>query len=107
MATTAVWTAVHYKVPLLIVINNNTSWFNDEEHQANIAKSRGRPPENAHIGTTTRNPDVDFVKVSEGYGAYAEGPITNPGDLAGAFQRAVKVVESGGVAVIDVRTGNL
>ncbi len=107
MATTAVWTAVHYKVPLLIVINNNTSWFNDEEHQANIAKARGRPPENAYIGTTTRSPDVDFVKVSEGYGAYAEGPITNPDDLAGAFQRAVKVVESGGVAIIDVRTGNL
>jgi len=107
MATVAVWTAVHYKVPLLMVINNNTSWFNDEEHQANIAKARGRPPENAYIGTTTRGPDVDFVKVSEGYGAYAEGPITNPDDLAGAFQRAVKVVESGGVAVIDVRTGNL
>ncbi|MFN4281551.1 MAG: thiamine pyrophosphate-binding protein [Alphaproteobacteria bacterium] len=107
MATTAVWTAVHYKVPLLMVINNNTSWFNDEEHQIKIAKTRGRPPENAYIGTTTRSPDVDFVKVSEGYGAYAEGPITKPGDLAGAFQRAVKVVESGGVAVIDVRTGNL
>lgn len=107
MATTAVWTAVHYKVPLLMVINNNTSWFNDEEHQIKIAKARGRPPENAYIGTTTRAPDVDFVKVSEGYGAYAEGPITNPDDLAGAFQRAVKIVEGGGVAVIDVRTGNL
>ena len=107
MATTAVWTAVHYKVPLLIVINNNTSWYNDEEHQAKIAKTRGRPPENAHIGTTTRNPDVDFVKVSEGYGAYAQGPITNPDELAVAFRRAVKVVEDGGVAIVDVRTGNL
>lgn len=107
MATGAVWTAVHYKVPLLMVINNNTSWFNDEEHQFKIAKNRGRPPENAYIGTTTRDPDVDFVKVSEGYGAYAEGPIIDPADLAGAFKRAVKVVEDGGVAVVDVRTGNL
>lgn len=107
MATGAVWSAVHYKVPVLMVINNNTSWFNDEEHQFKIAKARGRPPENAYIGTTTRNPDVDFVRVSEGYGAYAEGPIVNPEDLAGAFQRAVKVVEDGGVAVVDVRTGNI
>ena len=107
MATVAIWTAVHYKVPLLIVINNNTSWYNDEEHQANIAKIRGRPSENAHIGTTTRDPDVDFIKVSEGYGAYTEGPIVEPKDLAGAFKRAVKVVEAGGVAVIDVRTSNI
>lgn len=107
MATGAVWTAVHYKVPVLMVINNNTSWYNDEEHQFKIAKGRGRPPENAYIGTTTRDPDVDFVKVSEGYWAYAEGPVTEPGKLAGTFKRAVKVVEDGGVAVVDVRTSNL
>lgn len=107
MATGAVWTAVHYKIPVLMVINNNTSWYNDEEHQFKIAKGRGRPPENAYIGTTTRDPDVDFVKVSEGYGAYAEGPIVEPDDLAGAFERSVKVVEEGGVAVVDVRTANL
>jgi len=107
MATGAIWTATHYKVPVLMVINNNTSWFNDEELQVNIAKARNRPPENAYIGTTTRDPDVDIVKVSEGYGAYAEGPITDPKDLAGAFERAVKIVEAGGVAVIDVRTANI
>jgi acetolactate synthase-1/2/3 large subunit len=107
MATGAIWTAVHYKVPVLMVINNNTSWFNDEEHQFKIAKGRGRPPENAYIGTTTREPDVDFVKVCEGYGAYAQGPILSPEDLAGAFRRAVKAVEGGGVAVVDVRTGNV
>lgn len=107
MATGAIWTAVHYKVPVLMVINNNTSWFNDEEHQFKIAKSRGRPAENAYIGTTTRDPDVNFVEVAEGYGAYAEGPIVDPADLTGTFKRAVKVVEDGGVAVVDVRTGNI
>ena len=107
MATGAVWTAAHYKVPLLMVVNNNTSWFHDEEHQHNLAKRRGRPVENAHIGTTTRNPDVDFAKVCEGYGAIVEGPVTDPGDLAAAFKRAVAVVEKGGVAVVDVRTANV
>jgi acetolactate synthase-1/2/3 large subunit len=107
MATGATWTAAHYRVPLLMVINNNTSWYNDEEHQFKIAKIRGRSQENAYIGTTTRDPEVDIAKVSEGYGAYVEGPVTEPGDLAGAFRRAVKVVEGGGVAVVDVRTSNL
>lgn len=107
MATGALWTVVHYKVPLLLVINNNTSWYNDEEHQFKIAQNRGRPPENAHIGTTTRDPDVDMGMASAAFGAYVEGPVIEPGDLAGAFQRAVKVVEDGGVAVVDVRTANL
>ncbi len=107
MATGAIWTAVHYRTPLLLVINNNTSWFNDEEHQGKVAKTRGRPPENAYIGTTTREPDVDMVRIAEGYGAHAEGPVTDPGDLAGAFRRAVAAVERGAVAVVDVRTANL
>jgi acetolactate synthase-1/2/3 large subunit len=107
MATSSIWSAVHYKVPLLLVVNNNTSWYNDEEHQFKIAKIRGRPPENAYIGTTTRDPDVDIAGASKAYGAYVEGPISNPNDLAAAFRRAVKVVEDGGVAVIDVRTSSL
>ncbi|HSR56035.1 MAG TPA: thiamine pyrophosphate-binding protein [Alphaproteobacteria bacterium] len=107
MGMSAVWTAVHYKVPLLLVINNNTSWYNDEEHQFNVAKHRGRPPENAYIGTTTRDPEVDLAKVSEAHGAAVWGPITEPGDLGRAFRGAVKVVEDGGVAVVDVRTANL
>ena len=86
MATGAVWTAVHYRVPLLMVINNNTSWYNDEEHQANIAAIRKRPPENAYIGTTTRDPDVDLAKNAESHGAVGIGPITEPGDLAPAFK---------------------
>ncbi len=107
MATGATWTAVHYKVPLLMIVNNNTSWYNDEEHQFKIAKARGRPEGNAYIGTTTRDPDVDFCKVSEGYGAHVEGPVTDPEKLGAVFRRAVKVVEDGGVAVVDVRTSNL
>ncbi|MBT3792345.1 MAG: hypothetical protein HOF95_04915, partial [Rhodospirillales bacterium] len=107
MGSSAVWSAVHYKTPLLIVINNNTSWYNDEELQVKVAKHRGRATENAYIGTTTRDPDVDLAKVSEGYGAVVEGPVSEPGDLAEAFKRAVKVVEDGGVSVVDVRTASL
>ena len=30
MGATALWTAVHYRIPLLVVVSNNNSFFNDE-----------------------------------------------------------------------------
>ena len=48
MGLTALWTGVHYKVPVLIVIANNQSFFNDELHQERVARLRGRPVENKH-----------------------------------------------------------
>jgi thiamine pyrophosphate-dependent acetolactate synthase large subunit-like protein len=39
MGVTAVWTAVHYKIPLLFVLANNRSFYNDELHQERMAIS--------------------------------------------------------------------
>jgi thiamine pyrophosphate-dependent acetolactate synthase large subunit-like protein len=64
---------------------------------------RGRPPENAWIGTTTLDPEVDFSSLAKGWGAWTEGPVKDPDDLAAALKRAVKQVEDGRVAVLDVR----
>ena len=104
MSASAIWTAAHYQVPLLIVINNNNSWGNDEHHQIRVARARNRPPENAWIGQRMIDPDIDFATVAKGFGAWSEGPVTDPGALAGVFAEAVKQVEQGKVAVIDVRT---
>lgn len=104
MGNGAVWTAVHYKIPLLIVINNNNSWGNDEFHQRNIAQRRGRPVSNAWIGQRMVEPATDYAAIVRGYGGWAEGPIEDPKDLAAVFSRAVSEVERGNVAVIDVRT---
>jgi acetolactate synthase-1/2/3 large subunit len=104
MGSSAVWTACHYHIPTLIVINNNTSWGNDEHHQINIAKRRSRPPENAWIGQRMAEPDIDFAALARGYGAWAEGPVEDPAALADVFRRAVAEVEAGNVAVVDVRT---
>ena len=45
-ASPRLWTGVHYKVPVLIVVANNQSFFNDELHQERVARMRGRPVEN-------------------------------------------------------------
>ena len=43
MGVTALWTAVRNHIPLLVVIANNRSFFNDELHQERVARDRGRP----------------------------------------------------------------
>src|SRR3974377_2090983 len=56
MGVTALWTAVRNSVPLLVVVANNRSFFNDELHQDRVARQRGRPVENRRIGQGIRGP---------------------------------------------------
>jgi thiamine pyrophosphate-dependent acetolactate synthase large subunit-like protein len=56
MGCTAVWSAVRHRIPLLIMINNNRSYFNDELHQENVAKTRGREVKNRWIGLRMEDP---------------------------------------------------
>ena len=103
MGVTAVWTAVHYKIPLLFVIANNRSFYNDELHQERMARMRNRPVENKWIGQRMSDPDIDLAAMGRAQGAIGFGPITKSADLAGALEQAIAAVDAGGVAVVDVR----
>jgi acetolactate synthase-1/2/3 large subunit len=104
MNPSALWTAVHYKIPLLIVLHNNNSFGNDEEHQSKLARARSRPPENAWIGQKMIGPDIDFATTARSFGAIGYGPIDNPTELAPTLRKAVADVDAGGVVLVDVRT---
>jgi acetolactate synthase-1/2/3 large subunit len=104
MNPAALWSAVHYKIPVLIVLHNNNSFGNDEEHQRKLAGERERPPENAWIGQKMIGPDVDFAGVARSYGANGYGPIDKPDDIAPTLKKAVADVAAGGVALVDIRT---
>ena len=103
MGVTAVWTAVHYKIPLLFVIANNRSFYNDELHQERVARMRDRPVENKWIGQRMADPEIDIAAMGRAQGALGIGPITNAADLAPALEKAIAAVDAGGVAVVDVR----
>jgi thiamine pyrophosphate-dependent acetolactate synthase large subunit-like protein len=103
MGVTALWTAAHYHVPLLIVVANNRSFFNDEVHQERMARMRGRPVENKWIGQRISDPDIDMAQLARAQGAQGFGPVTEAAAMGEAFQQAIAVVEGGGVAVVDVR----
>jgi len=103
MGVTALWTAAHYKIPLLMVIANNRSFFNDELHQERVARMRNRPVENRWIGQRISEPDIDLAAIARAQGAQGFGPVTAIADLGPTFEKAIVAVEAGALAVVDVR----
>jgi thiamine pyrophosphate-dependent acetolactate synthase large subunit-like protein len=103
MGNTAVWTAVHYGIPCLMIICNNRSFYSDELHQEIVAKARDRPPENRWIGQRISEPDIDLAGMARAQGATGIGPVTSPADLQRAIEKGLDIVKGGGVCVIDAR----
>jgi len=103
MGVTAIWTAAHYKIPLLIVVANNRSFFNDELHQERVARMRHRPLENRWVGQRISEPDIDIAAMARAQGAKGFGPVDAMTDLAAVLEDAIAAVEAGHVAVVDVR----
>ena len=102
MGLTALWSARKYDVPLLVLVANNRSYFNDVRHQDQVARHRGRPPENRGVGQRIDDPAPDLAHLAKGFGWTAEGPIATPGDLDGALARGIAAVERGGCHLIDI-----
>jgi len=103
MGVTAVWTATHYKVPCLMIIANNRSFYNDELHQERVAKERGRPVENKWIGQRIDEPDIDLAAMGRAQGAVGIGPVKELSQLKSALEQAIAHVKKGAVCVVDVR----
>jgi thiamine pyrophosphate-dependent acetolactate synthase large subunit-like protein len=103
MGCTAIWTAVHYRIPLLIVVANNRSFYNDEVHQERVALQRGRPVENKWIGQKMIDPDIDIAAMARAQGARGFGPVAGHKELGEALAAAVAAVQQGDVVVVDVR----
>jgi thiamine pyrophosphate-dependent acetolactate synthase large subunit-like protein len=102
MGASAVWSAVRAQVPLLILINNNRSYFNDELHQETVARRRNRPVSNRWIGQSIASPEVDIAALSTSYGAVGIGPVKGPAQLEIAIKQGVEALMAGKVAVIDI-----
>ncbi|MBK17598.1 MAG: acetolactate synthase [Rhodospirillaceae bacterium] len=99
---TALWTAAKYKIPMLVIISNNRSNFNDELHQETVAKDRDRPVENRWIGMRISEPDIELEELACSLGFEAQGPITTAGELMEAMENGLKAVEAGGQHLINV-----
>ena len=103
MGGTAVWTAAHYRLPLLIVVANNTFYFNDVVHQERIGRQRQRPAGNSWIGQAITDPDPDLGAFARSLGFQAGDQVR---DRVGAARRAagaVAAARSGQCVLVDVR----
>jgi thiamine pyrophosphate-dependent acetolactate synthase large subunit-like protein len=98
----ALWTAAHHKIPLLMVMHNNGGYYQEVMHLQRMASMHNRRTDQAWIGNSLRNPDIDFAKIAQGMGVWAEGPIKDPTQLKGALQRALAEVKKGRPALLDV-----
>jgi acetolactate synthase I/II/III large subunit len=104
MTSNALWTAAKYQIPLLVLVMNNRSYYNDEEHQERMAKWRQRPVENKGIGIRIEDPAPDLAAISRGLSVDAFGPITEPDQLGSTLDKAIAIVEGGKPAVVDIIT---
>jgi thiamine pyrophosphate-dependent acetolactate synthase large subunit-like protein len=98
------WTAAHHRIPMLWVMHNNRAYHQEVMHIQRMANRHQRGIENAGIGTTILDPNIDYAKLAQSMGWYAEGPVTDPKDLGPALRRAVDVVKRGQPALLDTVT---
>lgn len=98
----AIWTAAHHKIPLLLIIHNNRAYHAEVMLVQRTAARRGRGNDKVDVGNVIRDPAPDYAKIAQGYGVYAEGPISDPNALAPAFERALARVRAGEPALLDV-----
>jgi acetolactate synthase I/II/III large subunit len=102
VAPGSLWTAAHHKIPLLTIVHNNRGWHQETMHVQRMADRRERQPEHAKVGTLIGDPNIDYAKMAQSYGVYADTTVTQPSQLGPAIARALKVVKSGMPALVDV-----
>jgi thiamine pyrophosphate-dependent acetolactate synthase large subunit-like protein len=98
------WTAAHHRIPLLSVMHNNRAYHQELMHLQRMSNRHNRGIDRAAIGTTIEDPNIDYSKLAQSMGLYAEGPIVNPNDLGPAIRRAIAAVKRGQPALIDAVT---
>ena len=98
------WTAAHHRIPLLTVMHNNRAYHQEVMQVQIMADRHSRGLDRARIGTAIADPPIDYAKLAQSMGLYAEGPISDPKELAPAIARAVQVVKRGEPALLDVVT---
>jgi benzoylformate decarboxylase len=101
MGVNALWTASRMEIPVMIVVADNRSYYNDEMHQERVAQARNRPVQNRWIGQRIDDPRVDLVAMARAQGFESEDPVSTTEALAKALKKGAEVVAKGGRYFID------
>ncbi len=102
MGVQALWTAASEGIPMLAVVSNNRSYFNDEVHQEKVATVRGRDAGRKWIGQRIDEPAPDLAALARAQGLEGIGPISTRPELIDALKQGIDLVREGRPVVIDV-----
>jgi thiamine pyrophosphate-dependent acetolactate synthase large subunit-like protein len=98
------WTAQHHQLPVLTIMHNNRAWHQELMFVEYMCGVRGRGTDRGWIGTSLRDPFIDYKMMAAAYGMPGEGPISDPAMLSAALKRGVASVKKGQPYMIDVIT---
>lgn len=98
----SLWTLAHHDIPMLVVMFNNRSYYQDVGHQTAITTMRERSLETVGIGVNLDGPDTDFAALARSFNLYGIGPILDPADIRPALKKGLEIVKNEGrTALID------
>lgn len=101
MGVNALWTASHERVPMLLVVANNRSYFNDEVHQERMARARSRPVGNKWIGQRLDDPPPDIIGLARAQGFEGGSSARSVDELLDELEKGAAIVAAGGRYIID------
>jgi acetolactate synthase I/II/III large subunit len=102
--SSALWTAAHHRVPLLIVMHNNRAYHAEHMNIQLMSNRRQRGITDTGIGTTLVDPVIDFAMLAHSLGVWGTGPVSDPAAVQPALQQALAIVKAGRPALVDVVT---
>jgi len=92
--------AQHHKLPILAIVLDNSGWSAVKESTLRVFPDG--EAKSANEFQAGLMPGVEFGKIGEAFGAYAE-KLDDPAEVPAALARCVKEVRGGRSAILHVR----
>ena len=96
--------AQHHKLPILAIVLDNSGWSAVKESTLRVFPAG--EAKSANEFQAELMPGVEFGKIGEAFGAYAE-KVSDPAEVPAALARCVKEVRGGRAAILHARVTRL
>jgi thiamine pyrophosphate-dependent acetolactate synthase large subunit-like protein len=90
----SLYTLAHHDIPMLVVMFNNRSYYQDVGHQTAVSSNRERSVETVGIGVNIDAPFTDFATLAQSFGLAGIGPIVNAEDIGPALKQGLEIVKN-------------
>ncbi|WP_116995505.1 thiamine pyrophosphate-binding protein [Desertimonas flava] len=98
----ALWTAAHHGLALLVIVEENGSYYRDVVHQHAVAARRGREARRVGPGLEFTGPKIDYAGLARSMGWEAHRADGDEQELAVTLTAAVDAVASGTPVLVSV-----